>query len=116
MKLSVDKAKEIKMVFLNEIDQTRTIPGALVAPFWEFYSQQFAPKKYSAQPCTCHPGTWVSMIDEVRAAVNEALSIVEAPVVEAEAAAEEPKKKTKKSQTADVVDEETKINQDEENI
>jgi hypothetical protein len=108
MKLSVDKAKEIKMVFLNEIDQTRTIPGALVAAFWEFYSQQFAPGKYSAQPCTCHPGTWVSMIDEVRAAVNEALSIVEAPVVEAEAVVEEPKKKSKK-QTADAVEDDKTI-------
>ena len=107
MKLSVDKAKEIKMVFLNEIDQTRTIPGALVAPFWEFYSQQFAPGKYSAQPCTCHPGTWVLMIDEVRAAVNEALSIVEAPVVEA--VAEEPKKKSKKLTTADVVEDDKTI-------
>jgi hypothetical protein len=107
MKLSVDKAKEIKMVYLNEIDQTRTIPGALVAPFWEFYSQQFAPGKYSAQPCTCHPGTWVSMIDEVRAAVNEALSIVEAPVVEA--VVEEPKKKSKKLTTVDVVEEDKTI-------
>jgi hypothetical protein len=112
MKLSVDKAKEIKMVFLNEIDQTRTIPGALVAPFWEFYSQQFAPGKYSAQPCTCHPGTWVLMIDEVRAAVNEALSIVEVPVVEA--VVEEPKKKSKK-QTADVVEDDKTI-ADEESI
>lgn len=109
MKLSVDKAKEIKMVFLNEIDQTRTIPGALVAPFWEFYSQQFAPGKYSAVPCTCHPGTWISMIDEVRAAVNEALSIVEAPVVEAEAVVEEPKKKSKKLTTADVVEDDKTI-------
>ena len=115
MKLSVDKAKEIKMVFLNEIDQTRTIPGSLVQPFWEFYSQQFAPGKYSAQPCTCHPGTWVSMIDEVRAAVNEALSIVEAPVVEAEVVAEEPKKKSKKLTTVDVV-EEDKTTAHEESI
>ena len=112
MKLSVDKAKEIKMVYLNEIDQTRTIPGSLVQPFWEFYSQQFAPGKYSAQPCTCHPGTWVLMIDEVRAAVNEALSIVEVPVVEA--VVEEPKKKSKK-QTADVVEDDKTI-ADEESI
>ena len=113
MKLSVDKAKEIKMVFMEEIDRTRTIPGALVAPFWEFYSQQFAPGKYSAQPCTCSPATWVSMIDEVRAAVNEALSIVEAPVVEA--VVEEPKKKSKKLTTVDVV-EEDKTTAHEESI
>ena len=113
MKLSVDKAKEIKMVYLNEIDQTRTIPGGLVQPFWEFYSQQFAPGKYSAQPCTCHPGTWVLMIDEVRAAVNEALSIVEAPVVEAEVVAEEPKKKSKKLTTVDVVEDDKTIAHEE---
>ena len=113
MNLTLQKAKQIKSVYLDEIDKTRTIPGILVAPFWEFYSQQFAPGKYSAQPCTCNPGTWVSMIDEVRAAVNEALSIVEAPVVEA--AVEEPKKKSKKSQTADVV-EEDKTTANEESI
>ena len=112
MKLTLQKAKQIKSVYLDEIDKTRTIPGILVAPFWEFYSQQFAPGKYSAQPCTCNPGTWVSMIDEVRAAVNEALSIVEAPVVEAEAVVEEPKKKSKK-QTADVVEDDKTIAHEE---
>jgi len=108
MKLSVDRAKYLKMVYLDEIDQTRTIPGRLVDPFWQFYSREFAPGKYSAVPCTCHPATWVSMIDEVRAAVNEALSIVEVPVVEAEAVVEEPKKKSKK-QTADVVEDDKTI-------
>ena len=111
MKLTLQKAKQIKSVYLDEIDKTRTIPGILVAPFWEFYSQQFAPVKYSAQPCTCNPGTWVSMIDEVRAAVNEALSIVEAPVVEA--AVEEPKKKSKKLTTADVVEDDKTIANEE---
>jgi hypothetical protein len=53
------------------------------------------------------------MIDEVRAAVNEALSIVEAPVVEA--AVEEPKKKSKKLTTVDVVEEDKTIT-DEESI
>lgn len=113
MKLTLQKAKQIKSVYLDEIDKTRTIPGILVAPFWEFYSQQFAPGKYSAQPCTCNPGTWVSMIDEVRAAVNEALSIVEAPVVEA--VVEEPKKKSKKLTTVDVVEDDKTI-ADEESI
>ena len=113
MKLTLQKAKQIKSVYLDEIDKTRTIPGILVAPFWEFYSQQFAPGKYSAQPCTCNPGTWVSMIDEVRAAVNEALSIVEAPVVDA--VVEEPKKKSKKLTTADVVEDDKTI-ADEESI
>jgi hypothetical protein len=47
------------------------------------------------------------MIDEVRAAVNEALSIVEAPVVEA--VVEEPKKKSKKLTTVDVVEEDKTI-------
>ena len=107
MKLSVDRAKYLKMVYLDEMDQTRTIPGRLVQPFWEFYSREFAPGKYSAQPCTCSPATWVSMIDEVRAAVNEALSIVEAPVVEA--VVEEPKKKSKKLTTADVVEDDKTI-------
>jgi len=109
MKLSVDRAKYLKMVYLDEMDQTRTIPGRLVDPFWQFYSREFAPGKYSAVPCTCHPATWVSMIDEVRAAVNEALSIVEVPVVEAEAVVEEPKKKSKKLTTADVVEDDKTI-------
>jgi len=53
------------------------------------------------------------MIDEVRAAVNEALSIVEAPVLEAELVAEEPKKKSKKLTTADVVEEDKTIAHEE---
>ena len=119
MKLSVDKAKEIKMVFLDEIERTRTIPGHLVQGFWEFYSQEFNPGEYSAQPCTCSPKLWSQMMTNVTNAVNEAfaedatLTLVEVP----QEVVEEPKKKTKKSKViVDVEEEETKINQDEENI
>ena len=110
MKLTLKRAKEIKMVFLDEIERTRTIPGHLVQGFWEFYSQEFNPGEYSAQPCTCSPKLWSQMMTNVTNAVNEAfaedatLTLVEVP----QEVVEEPKKKTKKSQTADVVDEETK--------
>ena len=121
MKLTLSRAKEIKMVFLDEIERTRTIPGNLVQPFWEFYSQEFNPGEYSAQPCTCSPKLWAQMMINVTNAVNEAfaedasLQLVEVP----QEIVEEPKKKivkSKKSTTADVVEDDTKINTDEENI
>jgi hypothetical protein len=121
MKLSLQRAKEIKMVFLDEIERTRTIPGHLVQPFWEFYSKEFNPGEYSAMPCTCSPKLWAQMMINVTNAVNEAfaedatLVLVEVP----QEVVEEPKKKTvksKKSTTADAVEEDTKTNTDEESI
>lgn len=121
MKLTLKRAKELKMVFLDEIERTRTIPGHLVQPFWEFYSQEFNPGEFSAQPCSCSPKIWSQMLISVTNAVNEAfaedatLTLVEVP----QEVVEEPKKKTvksKKSTTADVVEEDTKINTDEESI
>ena len=120
MKLTLKRAKEIKMVFLDEMERTRTIPSHLVQPFWEFYSQEFSPREYSAMPCTCSPKTWIQMTTNVTNAVNEAfaedasLQLVEVPQ---EVIEEEPKKKSKKSKViVDVEEEETKINQDEESI
>jgi len=121
MKLTWKRAKEVKMVFLDEIERTRTIPGHLVQAFWEFYSKEFSPGEYSAMPCTCSPKTWIQMMTNVTNAVNEAfaedatLTLVEVP----QEVIEEPKKKTvksKKSTTADVVEDDTKINTDEETI
>lgn len=120
MKLTLKRAKEIKMVFLDEIERTRTIPGHLVQGFWEFYSQEFNPGEYSAQPCTCSPKLWSQMMTNVTNAVNEAfaedatLTLVEVP----QEVVEEPKKKTvksKKSTTADVV-EDDKTTADEASI
>ena len=122
MKLSLKRAKEIKMVFLDEMERTRTIPANLVTPFWEFYSQEFSPREYSAMPCTCSPKLWSQMMTNVTNAVNEAfaedatLTLVEVPQPIED---EEPKKKTvksKKSTTADVVEDDTKTNTDEESI
>ena len=122
MKLTLQRAKEIKMVFLDEIERTRTIPGGLVQPFWEFYSKEFNPGEFSAMPCTCSPKLWSQMMTSVTNAVNEAfaedssLTLVEVPQPIED---EEPKKKivkSKKSTTADVVEDDTKINTDEESI
>jgi len=110
MKLNAQRAKEIKMVFLDEIERKRTIPGNLVTPFWEFYSQEFNIGRYSAQPCTCSPKEWISMVSEVTSAVNEALSTENVQAVvnleEAQQEQEIAKKKTKKVKetTADVAD------------
>ena len=122
MKLTLKRAKELKMVFLDEMERTRTIPANLVQPFWEFYSQEFNPGEYSAMPCTCSPKLWSQMMISVTNAVNEAfaedatLTLVEVPQPTED---EEPKKKivkSKKSTTADVVEDDTKTISDEESI
>ena len=109
MKLNAQRAKEIKMVFLDEIERTRTVPGNLVTPFWEFYSQEFNVGRFSAMPCTCQPKEWISMVSEVTNAVNEALNTESVQVVEnlqeAQQEQEVSKKKKKvKETTADVAD------------
>lgn len=87
--LSVKRAQEIKSVFLNDIEQSRTIPGRLVQPFYEFYNQEFRPGKYAQMPCTCSPKLWIQMVEEVKNEVNQVLSSVnEQP---SEAVMEEPK-------------------------
>lgn len=97
--LSLKRAQEIKSVFLNEIEQTRTIPARLVQPFWEFYRDEFRPGKFAGMPCTCQPKTWIQMVEEVKNEVNEVLSSVnEQP---SEAVMEEPNPKPlKKKVTA----------------
>jgi hypothetical protein len=113
MKLNAQRAKEIRMVFLDEIERTKTVPGNLVQPFWEFYSQEFNVGRYSAQPCTCQPKEWISMVREVTEAVNEALSTENVQAVvnleQAQQEQEVAKKKTKKVKetTADAADKTT---------
>jgi hypothetical protein len=119
MKLTLKRAKELKMVFLDEMERTRTIPGHLVQGFWEFYSQEFNPGEFSAMPCTCSAKLWSQMLINVTNAVNEAfaqdasLQLVEVP----QEVVEEPKKKNKKSKViADAVEDDTKTITDEESI
>jgi hypothetical protein len=116
MKLTKQRAIEIKRIFLDEIEKNRTIPGNMVQPFWDFFSQEFAPGKYSAQPCTCQPKEWVSMVSEVTREVNEALNTEDVQVIEnLEQTHEEQelaKKKSKKLKETVVVEDKTE--QDEE--
>ena len=118
MKLNKQRAIEIKRVFLDEIERNRTIPGNMVQPFWEFFSQEFAPGRYAAQPCTCQPKEWVSMVSDVTNAVNEALNTEDVQVVEnleqAQQEQELAKKKSKKIKETVVVNDKTE--QDEESI
>ena len=118
MKFTKQRAIEIKRVFLDEIEKSRTIPGNMVQPFWEFFSQEFAPGRYAAQPCTCSPKEWVSMVSDVTNAVNEALNTEDVQVVEnleqAQQEQELAKKKSKKIKETVVVNDKTE--QDEESI
>lgn len=108
--LSLKRAQEIKSVFLNDIEQSRTIPGRLVQPFYEFYNQEFRPGKFAQQPCTCNPKIWIEMVQEVTQEVNKVLSAA-AGDAEAEmyklskAEVDEPKAEpTKKKKGAAAVD------------
>ena len=118
MKLTLEKAKQIKSVFLDEIEKNRTIPGNMVQPFFDYYNGEFNPGAFAQMPCTCSPKTWIEMIKQVTDAVNEALQleqsnvveVVEAEQVELEAA----KKKSKKVKETVAVDD--KKEQDEETV
>lgn len=72
--LSLKRAQEVKNVFLNDIEESRTIPGRLVQPFFEFYNQEFKPGAFASMPCTCSPKTWIQMVEEVKNEVNKVLS------------------------------------------
>jgi hypothetical protein len=72
--LTLKRAQEIKTVFLNDIEASRTLPGRLVQPFFEFYNTEFSPGRYSQMPCTCSPKEWMRMIEEVTNQVNEVLA------------------------------------------
>jgi hypothetical protein len=118
MKLTLEKAKHIKSVFLDEIEKNRTIPGNMVQPFFEYYNREFKPGAFAQMPCTCSGKIWIDMIQDVTNAVNEALQseqsnvveVVEAQQIELEAS----KKKNKKlKETADAED---KTEQDEETV
>jgi hypothetical protein len=118
MKLTLEKAKQIKSVFLDEIEKNRTIPGNMVQPFFDYYNGEFKPGAFAQIPCTCSPKTWIDMIKDVTNAVNEALQTEQSNVVETVEAQqielEASKKKSKKlKETADAED---KTEQDEETV
>lgn len=98
--LTIKRANEVKNVFLNDIEQSRTIPGRLVQPFWEFYSGEFRPGKYASMPCTCNPKTWIQMVQEVTDEVNQVLELA-ATQVNIEEPTEEPVKKKRKGVAVD---------------
>jgi hypothetical protein len=118
MKLTLHKAKQIKSVFLDEIEKNKTIPGNMVQPFFDYFNGEFRPGAFAQMPCTCSPKTWIEMIKEVSDAVNEALQseqsnvveVVEAQQIELEAA----KKKSKKVKETVAVEDKTE--QDEETV
>jgi hypothetical protein len=118
MKLTLEKAKQIKSVFLDEIERNRTIPGNMVQPFFDYYNGEFKPGTFAQIPCSCSPKIWIEMIKDVTNAVNEALETeasnvvetVEAQQVELEAA----KKKSKKVKETVAVDD--KKEEDEETV
>ena len=87
--LSLKRAQEIKRIFLNEIEASRTIPGYIVQPFYDFYNQEFRPGKFAQMPCTCSPKIWIDMVKEVTDEVNQVLS--SAQEEESKAVMEEPK-------------------------
>jgi hypothetical protein len=118
MKITKQRAIEIKRVFLDEIEKNRTIPGNMVQPFFDYFNGEFSPGSFAQMPCTCSPKTWIDMIKQVTDAVNEALQteqsnvveVVEAEQVELEAA----KKKSKKVKETVAVDD--KKEEDEETV
>ena len=93
--LTVKRAQEIKNVFLNDIEASKTIPGRLVQSFFEFYNQEFRPGKFAQMPCTCSPKIWIQMVEEVKNEVNQVLSSVNEQPSEA-VMEEQPKKKESK--------------------
>lgn len=111
MAITLQRAKEIKMVFLDEIERTNTIPGNIVGAFWEFYSQEFAPGEFAQMPCSCSPKIWIDMVAKVRNEVNQVLA--QEAVALSEAVVEEPKKKSSKSKKTVAVTEEDKTTEDE---
>ena len=116
MKITKQRAIEIKRIFLDEIEKNRTIPGNMVQPFFDYYNGEFNPGAFAQMPCTCSPKIWVDMIKHVSDAVNEALNLEDVKVVEVveaqQAEAEVAKKKSKKV-NATVVATEDKTEQDE---
>lgn len=118
MKITKQRAIEIKRIFLDEIEKNRTIPGNMVQPFFDYYNGEFSPGAFAQMPCTCSPKTWIDMIKQVTDAVNEALQteqsnvveVVEAEQIELEAA----KKKSKKVKETVAVDD--KKEEDEETV
>jgi hypothetical protein len=115
MKLTHEKAKQIKSVFLDEIERNRTIPSNMVQPFYDYYNNEFKPGTFAQMPCTCSGKIWIDMVKDVTDAVNEALKTgfitsLEENLEEQEVA----KKKSKKVKETAVVDD--KKQQDEETV
>ena len=90
--LTLKRAQEIKSVFLNDIEQSRTIPARLVQPLYEFYNQELRPGKYAQQPCGCNPKEWIRIVEDITQEVNKVLSEAE----QSNAIVEEPQPEVKK--------------------
>lgn len=118
MKITKQRAIEIKRIFLDEIEKNRTIPGNMVQPFFDYYNGEFNPGAFAQIPCSCSPKTWIEMIKQVTDAVNEALNTEDVQVVEnlvqAQEEQEVAKKKSKKVNQTVAVDD--KKEQDEETV
>lgn len=115
MKLTLEKARQIKSVFLDEIERNRTIPSNMVQPFFDYYNREFKPGAFSQMPCTCSGKIWIDMVKDVSDAVNEALKTgfitsLEENLEEQEVA----KKKSKKVKETVVAEDKTE--QDEASI
>ncbi len=115
MKLTLEKAKQIKSVFLDEIERNRTIPGNMVQPFFDYYNGEFKPGAFAQMPCTCSGKIWIDMVKDVADAVNEALKTGFITSLEENLNDQEvAKKKSKKVNQTVVV--EDKNEQDEETV
>ena len=115
MKLTLEKARQIKSVFLDEIERNRTIPSNMVQPFFDYYNGEFKPGAFAQMPCTCSGKIWIDMVKDVSDAVNEALKTgfitsLEENLEEQEVA----KKKSKKVKETAVAEDKTE--QHEESI
>lgn len=115
MKLTLEKARQIKSVFLDEIERNRTIPSNMVQPFFDYYNGEFKPGTFAQMPCTCSGKIWIDMVKDVSDAVNEALKTgfitsLEENLEEQEVA----KKKSKKVKETVVAEDKTE--QHEESI
>jgi hypothetical protein len=112
MKISKPRAIEIKRIFLDEIEKTRTIPGHIVQPFYDYFNGEFSPGRFAQMPCSCSPKIWIEMVKEVTDAVNEALNSQDVEFItsleENLVNQEQVKKKSKKiKEIADVADKTT---------
>jgi len=67
--MSKERAEGIQRTLLDDIKDT--IPARLIDPLWETYQQEVGRMK--TRPCTCTPKYWLQIVEELRAAVSQAL-------------------------------------------